>query len=137
MADFSVGGQSYKSGRMDCFVQNHVARRLAPLIPCAGRVYLSMASAENGADPLLAMAPIMDVFSKISDADADYIIKSCLAVTQRRQGDLWAPCLNGSAVMFQDINLFELYAICWNVLKDNLANFFNALPREFTDKLKG
>lgn len=99
MAEFTVNGADYRSGKLDAFKQFHTSRRLAKT-------------------NLIHM----------SDEDSEYVVKACLGVTQRKSGGTWAPMLAGDRMMFNDLKLFEMMEIVEHVLEDHKADFSAAPP---------
>ena len=130
MADFEVGNHRYKSSRMNAMTQFHVARRLSPVFASLGEAYK-----KNPNDFTSALPALMGVVSGMPDADVDYIFKSCLRLCQRFQGDAlpWANVTTPSGdLMFQDLGMTEMLQITYNVIADNFASFFSALPATST-----
>lgn len=133
MSELAIGGNNYRIGKLTPFQQFHIARRLAPVLFALG------SSAEQAADKLRASiegqgldtlsvyGPVADVLSKMSDADSEYVLGTCLAVVHRQQGASWAAVhAQGGGLMFQDIGLAEMMQLAVAVLKENLGNFFGA-----------
>lgn len=137
--EFEVGGQTYRTTKMNTFVQFHLARRVAPLmIPIAARLGeggdLRQALAGSDGEPMMQFAvPIIEAIGTMSDTDAENIIFPCLAVVQRRTGPAWSGVLAGGglgaqAMMFDDISLPDMLQLVWKVLEVNLQAFFHAVP---------
>lgn len=119
--EFEIGGNTYRSGKMDTFKQFHVSRRLAPVLGGLA------AMAEGEADNFAAfLQPIAEAVARMSDADCDFILQSCLGVVQRQQGNAWSPIYagGGSALMFDDIDLGSMMQIAAKVIQENLGGFF-------------
>ncbi|MGG6461397.1 phage tail assembly chaperone [Solilutibacter silvestris] len=114
--DFNIGSNTYRSGKMDAMKQLHVARRLAPFI---GQLV--------GVSDKNLITRLTEAASKLSDEDCDYVIKSCMAVTKRQQGDAWSPVMNGAGFQFDDIDLQAMLQIASHVLQDNLSGFFSGI----------
>lgn len=125
MAEFSVGGQNYKSSKLDVFKQFDIAKRLAPVMSAVAEI--ARAGDVEVEELVVKIAPVI---SALPDADTHYIFNSCLDVTQRQQGDRWARVRapGSGGLMFQDIGLPELMQITFNVLKEHFAGFFAVLP---------
>lgn len=97
MADFTINGVEYKSKKLEAFRQFHVSRRLAK-----------------------------QSIVHMSDEDSEYVLKSCLAVTQRKSDGVWANVLAGDRLMYSDIRLTEMMEIVEHVLEDHKSDFGNA-----------
>jgi hypothetical protein len=139
MAQFEVGGHLYESRKMPAMKQLHVGKRLIPLLnemtimsQDPENIAILADVQRNPAQILRHMAPIMTLLSKISDDDIDYVIDACMSVTQRQNAEgngwvaAWAPSpIPGSigSPMFVDIEMPQMVAIAFNVIRDNLANF--------------
>jgi hypothetical protein len=139
-----LGDNNYKIGRLDTFTQFHIARRLAPLLANLGAAMKDAApmledkfkqqeskgteSDEASAAALsVAVGPIADTLSKMSDDDVDYILHKCLAVCQREIApNRFAPVQlrNGTRLMFEDIDMPVLLGLTINTIQDNLSSFF-------------
>ena len=130
-AEFEVAGHKYRAGRLDAMTQFHVTRRLGPALVVAGVTFKMMQEGMRTTleDWVAVAGPIMEVVSKMSDTDVDYIIFRCLAVVQRRDGDRWAPVLtqDRDALMYQDLDMAEMLRLTVEVLRGNLANFAKGL----------
>jgi hypothetical protein len=144
MQEFTIGEHRYRSRKMNARQQFHCVRRLGPLF---GQL-LNMAPALAGLTPgtlgdveanknfEMALEGFTAALARIPDADCDYVIDRCMEVTQRLQGgngsgqatwaDIWNARLN--RMMFEDIELSEMFSITGEVLRDNLGGFFNTMP---------
>lgn len=129
MAEFTINGKSYRTRPLNAIQQFHVARRLAPLLAEATNVFQAgqnedVQSLDQMAD---IMKPIFDVLSQMKDDELDYIMERCLSVTQRQQaGGQYAPMWNVAArqPQFADLSMVELLQITFQVIQENLGNFF-------------
>lgn len=121
--DFQINDVAYKSTKMNAMTQFHVSRRLAPLLS-------SMTNIAQGGkmEVPTVLASLMGEISKLSDVDCEYVLHSCMAVTNRDQGGGrgFAPILasDGKTPMFPDIDMLGMLTIAAHVLQDNLAGFF-------------
>jgi hypothetical protein len=119
------GGIVYSIGRLDCFKQLHVARRIAPMLTELKEALQK--SGELELDDLVASS-LAATFSKMSNADVDYILNTCLAVCKRQQIGGWADVQIESAgryrLMFEDLSMDELLALAIAVMTENLGDFF-------------
>jgi hypothetical protein len=131
-SDFTIGSRNYKVGKMDAMTQFHVVRRLAPILDSL-RDVLSKADGFS----IDALSPIADVIAKMSDADSEYIIGSCMAVTTREEagGRGWANIwsLTAKRPMFDDIDMGTMLHVTFHVIMDSIAPFSSALPSRSID----
>jgi hypothetical protein len=145
--DFVVGGHHYRSRKLNAKQQLHIARRLSGTsmhfllttetdndLPQA----IETAASESGmsVSDIKAIVPnLMPIISlralgQLSDADADFVVNTCLSVLQRQSGTngavTWTNVLNPqtSIPQFQDISLKEMLELTVSVLRENLADFF-------------
>ena len=130
---FNVGEHEYQAGKLDAKRQFHVVRRLLPCL--AGFTEENISDAE-------AIKGFMNAVGGIEDEQLDYVIDNCLAVVECQDGGAWAaitcPLPNGRRTMqYQDIGMAEMLTIVYHVIKHNLSGFFDVLPSDLTDKLKG
>ena len=131
--EFEVAGQAYRSGRLNAFEQSHIIRRLAPLVSAFSGVVAAIKE-----DPSRAFEPMAQAFAGMSDADVEYIQVRALAVVQRQQGDRWAPVwVQRGGIAFEDIDALVMNQLVFEVLRDNLAPFFDGLGRMGLGSLLG
>ncbi len=124
--EIEISGNSYSIGKMSAMQQFHIARRLAPAIWALSSV-AGKDRPEDDSTAINALQPVAEMLSKMSDEDSEYIVKSCLAVVQRKQQNGWAKVQSSNGgLMFDDINMQTMLQITFAVVKDNLGNFFNA-----------
>lgn len=130
-SELTVAGAEYRVGRLSALEQFHVTRRLGPMLVVAGiSVEMLSAGMQVALDDMVAMAgPVMEVLSRMSDADTDYVILSCLRTASRRQGDAWARVIapDGRTFMFADMDMPTMIRLVVEVLKLNLGNFLTEL----------
>jgi hypothetical protein len=144
MLEFTVGEHRYRSRKMNARQQFHCVRRLGPLFGQLLNIGPAIANLTPGtmgdADANKAFEEALGAYTtalaKVPDQDCDYVIDRCMEVTQRLQGgngsgqpvwsDVWNSRLN--RMMFEDIELGEMFTIAGEVLKDNLQGFFNIMP---------
>lgn len=129
MSEITIAKMNYRIGKLDALQQFHVARRLAPILATMGITLhqLSSGAGMSLEDFMPALGPVSEIMSQMSDADTNYIIFSCLAVTQREQSGKWAPVVNGQSLMFQDLDLPAMMRLVVEVLKENLGDFLKGL----------
>lgn len=124
-----MNGKTYKIGKMNALAQFHVARRLLPALATAG-IGLAQLKEMSSLDDLMALAvPISDVVSKMTDADANYIIFTCLQVVSREEvlepgkPGRYAPVVSGNQLMYADIDMMQMLRLAAEVVKENLGGF--------------
>src|SRR5258707_352617 len=116
--DFEVGGRKFKLSKIDAFKQFHIARRISPILADIlptlkdPKKYTTVESVEAlSEDQKLEMVakfagPIMTGFSKLSEADADAVLKGLLSSVEMQQtAGNWARVVQGEMVMLQDLEL--------------------------------
>ncbi len=73
----------------------------------------------------------MTGLSKLSDADAEFVLYGLLAAAEvQQQAGNWAQVSTGSMLMIQDLELPMLLQIAGRAFMFNLSGFFSALPRQ-------
>lgn len=118
--EFEIGGNTYRSGKMDTFKQFHVSRRLVPILGNVAGAVSGEAKFED------LVQPLMHGIACMTDADCDFILEACLKVVQRQQGNAWSQIYAGAnqALMFDDIDMSVMLQIAGKVIQDNLSGFF-------------
>lgn len=114
-----IEGKVYRAAaKLNAFQQFHVVRRVLPVL-----------SSVFEGDDAGFMRRAIGAMAGMPDADCDFVLRTCLAVVQRQQGQAWAPVIapqQGLAMMFDDIGLTELMQLTVEVIKENLSGFFSA-----------
>jgi hypothetical protein len=145
--DIEVGGHSYRSRKLPVRQQLHIARRLSNTsmqflltqevennIPSA----VQQTAEESGMNPdeirtwIPNLMPMLSLraLGQMTEADADFVINTCLSVLQRQSGhngaQVWTHVINpqNGAMQFQDIDLKEMLELTVHVLRENLGDFF-------------
>lgn len=133
-----MNGKNYKIGKMNALAQFHVSRRLLPALAAAG-IGLAQLKELSSVDDLMGLAvPISDVVSKMSDADANYIIFTCLQVVSREEvvepgkPGRFAPVVSSNQLMYADIDMMQMLRLAAEVVKDNLGGFLT-VPGDATN----
>ena len=129
MTEINVGGINYRIGKLPAMQQLHVTRRIGPVLATMGVSVLSAIESGKMQDSedsrmLDLMATAMDVVAHMTNDDVEYVVNTCLAVTQRQQGERWAPVMNGQRMMFQDVDMRTMVQLTVGVLQENLGGFF-------------
>jgi hypothetical protein len=133
MEELELKDTWYRTGKLDAFKQFHLFRKLMPLFSGMGEtaaVRVARAAGAVGAsDGVVGWAsfgPVAQAIADMTQTDSEFIIKTCLAVCQRKnptgqwvrlttpQGDL----------MFEDIDLEVMLSLSFAVIQENLAPFF-------------
>ncbi len=134
MREIEINGNNYQIGTLDAFKQFHVARRIAPVLFTLSSGTLELIKAGSSSDDLSemdilkAVGPMVDVISKMSDADSQYVLTTCLSVCSRQSGNGWQRvCVDGGSMMFSDITLHVMLQLAVTVIQDNMGNFMDAL----------
>lgn len=140
LRNFELNGKKFKLSKLDAFKQFHVARRIGPMLSdlvsssqMIGNLNQDEMSDGEKLEQFSKLAkPFMDGISKLSDADADYVLLrllSCVEVHQE-QFNSWAKVSTESAIAMQDLELPILLQIAGRSLMFNLSGFFASLPRK-------
>lgn len=131
--DFEVNGINYRAGKLNCFQQLTVVRKLAPLLKGVGGIDLDSFGVANAAQQI---GPLLDTLAELPEADVRLIIKTCLGVVSRQSGDRFVVVQTQSGeLMFDDLGMTEVILICFNVIKANMTGFFAGLPSNMTAAL--
>jgi hypothetical protein len=129
MAEFEAGGHRYQTVKMNVREQLKLLQNLGPLFPPLMRMLLL-----PGEDRRLALsepmfiAPFFEVFAAMTEQEVDRIVNRCFAVTKRgiaaNGHTMWGPPLwSGSRDQYDDIDLYSLFTIVWEVIMENLGGF--------------
>lgn len=135
---FSIGTRNFTLSKLDAFKQFHIVRRVGPILsdmlPHLAQLK-SFREDLGDADKLVQMgklaSPILDGLSKLSDADADYVLHGLLAAVEVQQAaGNWARVfIPGTGMMINDLELPILMQVAGRSFVFNLAGFFAALPQ--------
>lgn len=128
MAEITIDGNRYRTGRLTPYQQLHVARRLAPLLTGA-EALISAVMSEDDVDLRLALkqlAPVSEALAKMPDAEVEYVLDLCLGVVTRLDRDAWSLVLPtpGAPPMFQDITMSVMLQLAVAVIRENVESFF-------------
>lgn len=135
MIEFEVGGQNYRAEKLDAMRQFHVMRRLAPVMARMAESFggvkaLAEVSEQNIGEAVAKFEPVLEALGEMKDADAEFVVNTCLAVVLREQegGKGWAKVqASNGRLMFSDIELPQMMRLVWKVLEDSLKGFFSEL----------
>lgn len=157
MSQFEYNGRRFSIGKMSAIDQEPIARKLTKLAPAFIQIFmddkrimdaLKKATAGDVEGVRGTMAPadalalftknfdrIADALASISEDDSRAIISKCLSVVsmQPEGATGWQPIWNAAAgrMQYADLeeDLFGVYWICFQVLREKLGNFTSALLR--------
>ncbi|MNJ74998.1 hypothetical protein D3C77_720210 [compost metagenome] len=75
------------------------------------------------------MGPFADGVAAMPDETAEFILGTCLAVVQRKQGERWMPVWSGSqgTCMFDDMDLGVMLQLTFRVIKESLGPFISGM----------
>lgn len=119
------------TGKLDVFTQLHIARKLGPAIA----VVEGLVNPAN-ADKDKSLISVM-MLSQVPDQDVDFIMRKCLSVVVRRQGDSLAKIQSPNGqLMFDDIDLDALLTLTVAVLEESLGDFFRTSLARLTQEPK-
>lgn len=141
----TVKGKEYRIGTLSAMQQFHVVRRLSPLLvglfeltklekdsPKPGKAGIDMTKLLETLDMDKigkALDQIAQQIANMDDEAAEFIILSCLAVVERKQGGgEFAKIVVDGQFMFEDMDMVSMLTLTAKVVKGNLAGFFADLP---------
>lgn len=140
MSDFTIKNKNYRAHKLSPFKQFHIVRRIGPILSDLAPVAMKyMGDQKSGnlseSQAFEAITPIMNGLSKLSDADADYVMMGLLSGVQLQQepSKMWAHLVSGDKLMFADLDLQEMIQIAGRSFAFNLSGFFTALPSASAD----
>lgn len=129
----TINGKQYRIGKLNAMQQFHVARRVAPAL--TGLVSVFGGASADRADFAKALGPLADAVARMPDADAEYVLGTCLAVVSRQTDPTtWAPVWREGLLVFDDIDLKAMMQLAAKVIQGNLGNIFGALPASLPAK---
>lgn len=123
MADKKIGANNYRFGRLSAFAANDVVR-----IWSYALLMLAKAPEDLSADTFVRAFPTFTTM--VPRDDQNMALRICLGTVGRVTGDKTAPLVGASGeIMFDDFSVQDLYALVFQVLKDNeLLRFFFEPP---------
>lgn len=129
--EIAIKEQNYRILKLDPFAQFHIARRLAPAMWALGSgVTEALKTGDTSAIGLDVVGSLVDVISRMTNDDSQFVLNTCLSAVHRQQGAGWAKVFvaDGIPLAFQDIDLPVMLQLVAAVVKENLGNFLDALP---------
>lgn len=136
--DFEISGKKFKLNKIDVFKQFHIARRLSPILGEIMQVAPKLKNLDESmseSEKLEAIAqigkPIMDGFSKLSDADANLVLLGLCSAVEVHQplSNNWARVAREDVLMFNELELPVLLQIAGRSFVYNLGGFINTAPQ--------
>lgn len=125
--EFEVNGRQYRAQIMSAEKQFHVLRKLGPVLSNLGGAF----STSEKSNPFALFGPVSSALSSLPEADADFVLHSCLNSVSLKQDKVWAKIRSTGGMQFDDIRLPEMLVIAWRVLEANFSDFFTDLVRAF------
>lgn len=130
--EFEIKGFNYRTSKLSVFDQLKVSRKLLPILAGMMGDFQNIKAAANGGDVYKAMEKVLpkiaESLADMSEEDTNAIIFPCLSVVSRQSGKAWAPVMNQSELMFDDIDLMSMLQLVGRVVGDSLGNFLPAAP---------
>jgi hypothetical protein len=140
MAEFTINGVEYRSGKLTAFTQFHIVRRLTP---CLGKLSALASSgvklqfdaegkvSDMDGDISKVLTPLGEALAVLKDEDVEYVLNACLSVTRRKRagGGAWTLLRVDGTPMFDDLSLPLMLQIAWHVIRENIQDFFSELPQ--------
>ena len=71
--------------------------------------------------------PFAEALSGLSDDNVNYIVKACLSVVKRRNGNNLAVVAKNDVIMFDDLEMTDMLPLVIFVLRTSLGNFIRGL----------
>lgn len=123
MHEVQVGEHTYSIRKLDPITQLHLVRRLAPVL-----VSLGVTVGEDGKpkvdNPFAMLQPATAALADMSDANFDFVVKTCLGATFRKTAEGFRPVMPGGVNMFSgDMEGGDILQLVWEVGKVNLEGF--------------
>jgi hypothetical protein len=134
--DFTINGMNFKLNKIDVFKQFHIARRLSPIMGEIMAIAPKVKSLKEDMDEkekfdaIAQLAkPIMDGFSKLSDADANLVLLGLCSAVEIQQTNNWARISNGEVLQFNMLELPVLLQVAARSFMYNVSGFFSIAPQ--------
>lgn len=134
--EFEYGGRRFKLSKVNPFKQFHIVRRVSPILsdllviaPQIEKLSKKDSTEDDKTKMLSEVAgPIMKGLSKLTDADADYVLYGLLNAVEVEHSGVFSKVAQGENLMMQDLELPTLINIAGKAFMFNLQNFFAVLP---------
>ena|SRR5215831_797464 len=132
MRQVTIDGHEFVIGKLDPRRAFHVVRRLAPLVGSLRDFVPYVIGDEtfdqNNLEQVTSLAePVAKALADIPEADADYIINTCLSVVQvRLDSGVVSPIMAGPHMMYDWITMPMMVRLVIQVVMENLTGFLPA-----------
>ena len=138
--EITIDGTRYRTGKLDAFMQLHVARRVTPLIMAIGKTGAQMLNASEDDFTFGAVASVAQALRDMPQQDVNFVLAACLSVCEREeQGGKWqrviAPLPAGwefsdhvrPQLVYQDIEMPAMMRLTTTTIQENLGRFMPGL----------
>lgn len=138
--EVTLGADVYRIGKINAWTQFHVVRRLTPLLTAMAAairekkkpLLTSPDPDEAGMEKMMeGMVAMAEVLATMKDEDCDYVIRACLSVCQKKQGNMWSSMLSsdGHLMFSENTSLSNLLKLTSATLQhqEGLIDFFQNL----------
>ncbi len=134
--EVTIDGKIYSIGKIDAWTSFHVFRRLIPILSSLANAMqgsvLTRADSSVAAQAAFAVGlnAVAQSLAGMSDADIDYVLKSCLKVCKRKNPDSgnWFPMMSmsGTLMYSEDMSASSLLQVTAAILQrqEGLLDFF-------------
>lgn len=131
MAEFKVGEDSFRTTKLDVFVQFHLVRKLLPVLVA----FAHFKDPTKRGNVAALLGPLAEVLARMTKEDAEEVLTNCLAVVQRQVGSQWAPvkAVGSHALMDSGMSLLVVLELVRSVLQENLGSFFAVAEQLFPE----
>ncbi len=131
--EFELNGNTYRAGRLNAWDQLDVARKLTPVVGGLACVDIGEVIGGRVGDSL---TPLFSAIADMKDRDFKLVLKVCLSVVQKRNGNQWFSIITPQGdLMDENMGGSELIMLCVEVVKANLSGFTAGLPLNLEKKL--
>jgi len=113
MAEITINGNLYRTGKLSVMDQFFVTKRLLPVLSGAG-----------------SLQGVVAALATVSDEDCTFVIGKCLSLCLREQHGSWTSIWNAriNQLQFDDIDMGQMINLTTTTLQENLGPFMPALP---------
>ena len=135
MIEVHIRGKDFKIDKIPLEEAFHLSRKLGPLIPALAPLYMAGLRGEidqaiSGGDvhaAALAAEPFAQVLGDMKDEVANYILYTSLSVVKIKQGTVFSNITSGNSLMFNNLELVDLYQLAFLSIRETLGNFMPGL----------
>lgn len=140
--EFKAGERNFKLLKVDAMSQFHIVRRIGPLL---AEIMPAMAKVKSDGKDLAKLtedekfekfaeilSPLFAGISKLTDADADYVLFRLLSAVEVEQPEhgSWTRVASHQGIKMQDIELQVLMQAAGRALMYNLSGFLALRPQK-------